>query len=312
MGESLKDDVCTQAFAVEHQSQRISGFETKLADFEAKVMDKLDKNLDVATRIDGALEKRIIADLRKDREQFEEHSMAELEEFRKQFLHRLNETQQLVQQMAQEQEDDRTAVRDQWTAHASKLELRFDSKFEDIRSLLNEDAIANSRQLAEACRAPPVADQAEVTGMFNKVDHDMRSLYSKIEALNASVHKLGENDATAPKFEALEARVKELETKIEALSSTQAAPVSNHTEKVGQSSPSTEMRMGTSLRREAPVSELTRQLQCSALAAELREQHLKENYATSAFAPRIPRARPSADEVKVRAEGDAVQLFDYG
>merc|ERR1712054_574565 len=70
--------------------------------------------------------------------------------------------------------------------------------------------------------------------------------------------------------------------------------------------------MGTSLRREAPVAELTRQLQCSARAAELREQHLKENYATSAFAPRSPRARPSADEVKVRAEGDAVQLFDYG
>jgi len=270
--ESLKDDVCTQAFAVEHQSQRITAFESKFAEFEAKVTERLDKNLDVATRIDGALEKRIVADLRKDRERFEDHSMAELEEVRTHLLQRLSDTQQLVQRVAQEQENDRAAVREQWTAHASKLELRFESKFEDLRQLLNRDGmnagmsafgtgLNSGRQLAEASRAPPVAAEAAATAKLNKVDHDVQSLCSKFESLEARIGKL---ETELLRNEALVSR------------SDRLPLVSEHAaEKSCQGSPLTNIRIRTPLRRDSPMSDLTRQLQCSARAAELREQHLQ-------------------------------------
>jgi len=80
--ESLKDDVCTQGFAIEHQQQRIASVGSKASEFEAAIMKRLEENLEAASGIDSALEKRLTAELRSERERFEARFNTELEDVR--------------------------------------------------------------------------------------------------------------------------------------------------------------------------------------------------------------------------------------
>jgi len=229
--EALRDDVCTQTYAVEHQQLRLAAIESKFAALDSRLGEH---ESSISKQLED-LESRLMPKIGEDHKRLAE-DIGEVASRLSQHLSDAKLLAQRVEDLSQERDDDKAAVRRQWTDHASKLELRFESKFEDLQQLLNQSS--NGSSLRQSLNTP------------------LGLVATAVEPAVAKMRKDDEVQSLAFKFEALQARVSVLE----------ATWISDRypTKHAG------EMR-GT-FGRDVPVSELCRQLQCSTRAAALREQ----------------------------------------
>merc|ERR1740130_1920743 len=100
--EAVRDEVCTQTFALEHQQQRIAVFEAKVAGLDAK----FDETLDTTKWLLRDFENRVTAELAEN----QKYLASQLKEMQSQVKQNVSDTQQAVSRLdglAQEQEDDR-------------------------------------------------------------------------------------------------------------------------------------------------------------------------------------------------------------